>query len=176
MKFKRLSVQLGLSFALISGFATMPTPVQAQISTDIATDISTDFNVVTTDDAGRSAFSTDFATLLDTLVASLEEGSPSQQELASLLRSSDANIEAVLDSGTFTGIDEAEARGLLTSLAGALTGTPQQQANRLINAITTYNTLISNLESATLNTPPQSIIEIQQLLLQISNEATSGDD
>ncbi|NBD18145.1 MAG: hypothetical protein GVY04_19010 [Cyanobacteria bacterium] len=176
MKFKRLSVQLGLSFALISGFATMPTPVQAQISTDIATDISTDFNVVTTDETGESAFSTDFATLLDTLIASLEEGSPFQRRLASLLRSSDVDIDAVRSSGTFTGIDPAEARGLLTSLAGALTGSPEEQANKLIGAITTYNTLISNLESATLNNPPQSIIEIQQLLLQISNEATSGDD
>lgn len=176
MKFKRLSVQLGLSFALISGFATVPTPVQAD---QLSTDITTDFSEVLPTDTVETDFSTDFVDLLNTIIDDLRRGKPFQKALAGLLENPDPTedeITAALDSGTFTRIDQDEAKGLVESLGGALTGTSEEQANKLVNAIITYNDLVRSLETETLQNPPQSFIEIHKLLFEISNGATSGDD
>ncbi len=173
MKFKRLSVQLGLSFALISGLATMPTPVQAD---QLSTDITTDFSEVLPTDTVETDFSTDFIDLLNTLIDELKQGTKFQQELALLLTDpNEADRGFILRQ--LNAIDGVNgAGGLVNTLAGALTGSPEEQANKLVNAIITYNDLVRSLETETLQNPPQSFIEIYQLLFEIATGAATGDD
>ena len=197
MKFKRLSVHVGLSFALISGCMTMATVVQAdQPSTDITTDF-TQILVPTDRVTFTSDTFNDFVDLISSdLIQHLESGvfcelnaaicNPNvisndfERQLASLLQNSEAVeadklflIQALMDDG----ISEEIAKGLADSVVGLLSevpdGDPNQQAENLIDGIKNYNDLIKSLDTAILRAlledRPSSLFIIRQVLLEASN-------
>lgn len=194
MKFKRFCVNVGVSFALISGSMTVTSLAQAQ------SDMTTDFTqiLVPTD---RVTFTSDtfndFVDLVSSdLIKHLESGAfcdlnaancdsdvdtiEFQQKLASLLQNSEEDrgflIQALIDDG----IPENLAEDLAGVVAGLLSEVPDgdlnQQADQLTTAITDYNNLINDLETAILEEPPSSLLIIRQVLLEASNATRSGDE